>query len=352
MGMFFNNKDNDSKQRFGIRKLTIGACSVLLSTLILGIGTQEQTSKAQAATTDTSNTTSTIDSVDDYQSKNTYLTSSEVKEITNEAPSVNYKDSSVNNEQKDTQSAVMQDKENNKQSANVETKNSDLAVDKTVVTKKETSKTVDLTKNTVNSEKTTATNKETNTHTDSEKTMHATSGQLINDANKNIAGTIADIKNARNSNDISNLNLENTQKILEQQAKENDGKALDTKSFTSLFRKSNISNFQVLAASTKEIGEADEIKANAAVTIPSTDGRYTLYISRNTWGNTTDGNQDIKILLSGNVLAGDTVSISIPSYGIVGVNPPAIDPSYGNASMKDVGNDKVVTYNFITSGSY
>ena len=54
MGMFFNKKDNDSKQRFGIRKLTIGACSVLLSTLILGIGTQEQNSKAQAATTETS----------------------------------------------------------------------------------------------------------------------------------------------------------------------------------------------------------------------------------------------------------------------------------------------------------
>lgn len=33
--LFNNHKDCDSKQRFSIRKLTIGACSVLLSTLFL-----------------------------------------------------------------------------------------------------------------------------------------------------------------------------------------------------------------------------------------------------------------------------------------------------------------------------
>ncbi len=33
--MVFNNKDFDSKQRFGIRKLSVGVCSVLLSTLFL-----------------------------------------------------------------------------------------------------------------------------------------------------------------------------------------------------------------------------------------------------------------------------------------------------------------------------
>ena len=105
-----------------------------------------------------------------------------------------------------------------------------------------------------------------------------------------------------------------------------------------------------MAALTENIAEADKIKANAAVTIPSTDGRYTLYISRNTWGNTTDGNQPTKVLLSGNVLSGDTVTISIPSYGIVGVNSPTIDANYGSASLKDMGNDKVVIYNFTTSG--
>ena len=80
--MFFNKKDNDSKQRFGIRKLTVGACSVLLSTLILGVEMQEPTSKVQAATTDTSNNYSTTEPA--KNSKNTYLTSSEVKETTTE----------------------------------------------------------------------------------------------------------------------------------------------------------------------------------------------------------------------------------------------------------------------------
>ena len=33
--MIFNKNDYDSKQRFGIRKLSVGVCSVLLSTLFL-----------------------------------------------------------------------------------------------------------------------------------------------------------------------------------------------------------------------------------------------------------------------------------------------------------------------------
>ena len=33
--MLFNKKDFDSKQRFSIRKLSVGVCSVLLSTLFL-----------------------------------------------------------------------------------------------------------------------------------------------------------------------------------------------------------------------------------------------------------------------------------------------------------------------------
>ena len=39
--MLFNKRDLDTKQRFSIRKLTIGTCSVLLSTLFLGITTSE-----------------------------------------------------------------------------------------------------------------------------------------------------------------------------------------------------------------------------------------------------------------------------------------------------------------------
>lgn len=116
-----------------------------------------------------------------------------------------------------------------------------------------------------------------------------------------------------------------------------------------MLKSATVSKLRTLSSS-NDIAGADEIKASAAVTIPSNDGRYTLYISRNTWGNTTDGNQPAKVLLSGNVLTGDTVTISIPSYGIVGVTQPTIDANYGSASIKDVGNEKVVTYNFTTSG--
>lgn len=296
--MFFNMKDNDSKQRFGIRKLTIGACSVLLSTLILGVGTQEQNSKAQAATTETSNTASSTDLVDNHQNKNTYLSSSEVNET---ATKVNEKETSTDNELQDSQAAVAQDKQSGEKAA-------DVAADK----------------------QTTVEDKSSNNAESSE--------------------TTTDTKNTKDSSDTSNLDLKNIQESLERQAKENAGKALDDKSVTSLLRSSAAANFQVLAASTENIAEADEIKANAAVTIPSTDGRYTLYISRNTWGNTTDGDQSVKVLLSGSVLAGDTVTISIPSYGILGVKQPTIDANYGSASIKGIGNDKAVTYNFTTSG--
>ncbi|MTE03316.1 MBG domain-containing protein [Lactobacillus johnsonii] len=348
MGMFFNKKDNDSKQRFGIRKLTIGACSVLLSTLILGIGTQEQNSKAQAATTDTSNTASSTDLVNNHQNKNTYLTSSEVNET---ATKVNEKETSTDNEQQDPQSTVAQDKQSGEKAADVAADKQTTVEDKSS-NKAESSETTDNTKNTVKSDKTEVINKEASTQTDSEKVTQKTSGRAVNNANKNIAENITDTKNTKDSSDTSNLDLKNIQESFEQQAKENDGKALDAKSVTSLLRSSDAANFQVLAASTtkENIAEADEIKASAAVTIPSTDGRYTLYISRNTWGNTTDGNQPAKVLLSGNVLAGDTVTISIPSYGIIGVNQPTIDANYGSASIKDVGNDKAVTYNFTTSG--
>lgn len=51
---------------------------------------QEPTSKVQAATTDTSNNYSTTEPA--KNSKNTYLTSSEVKETTTEATSVSKKE--------------------------------------------------------------------------------------------------------------------------------------------------------------------------------------------------------------------------------------------------------------------
>ena len=44
------NKHSETKQRFGIRKLTIGACSVLLSTLFLTVNNGQQ---VNAATGDT-----------------------------------------------------------------------------------------------------------------------------------------------------------------------------------------------------------------------------------------------------------------------------------------------------------
>lgn len=50
--MIFNKKDADTKQRFSIRKLTIGACSVLLSTLFLTVN-NNQTVHASEANDDT-----------------------------------------------------------------------------------------------------------------------------------------------------------------------------------------------------------------------------------------------------------------------------------------------------------
>ena len=185
MGMFFNKKDNDSKQRFGIRKLTIGACSVLLSTLILGIGTQEQNSKAQAATTETSNTASSTDLVDNHQNKNTYISSSEVNET---ATKVNEKETSAGNEQQDSQSAVAQDKQSGEKVADVVTNNRSTVEDKSS-NNAESSEITDNTKNTVNSDRAEVTNKEANTQTDSKKVTQKTSGQAVNDVNKNVAET-------------------------------------------------------------------------------------------------------------------------------------------------------------------
>lgn len=312
--MFFNKKDNDSKQRFGIRKLTVGACSVLLSTLILGVEMQEPTSKVQAATTDTSNNYSTTEPA--KNSKNTYLTSSEVKETTTEATSVSKKEkSAVDNAGQNLS------KEND---------------DKTVIPSASV---------TENNKLNTVSNKtESNTEEDSAKTEALNN----NEENKNTGDSNKEntVENTANANTVA----EDTASLDLNKVKDN-GRINNLKDTVeiSLLKSATVSKLRTLSSS-NDIAGADEIKASAAVTIPSNDGRYTLYISRNTWGNTTDGNQPAKVLLSGNVLTGDTVTISIPSYGIVGVTQPTIDANYGSASIKDVGNEKVVTYNFTTSG--
>ena len=43
------SRDLDSQQRFGIRKLTIGACSVPLSTVFFGVGIAQQPTIVHAA---------------------------------------------------------------------------------------------------------------------------------------------------------------------------------------------------------------------------------------------------------------------------------------------------------------
>ena len=304
--MFFNKKDKDSKQRFGIRKLTVGACSVLLSTLILGVEMQESTSKVQAATTDTSNNYSTTEPA--KNSKNTYLTSSEVKETTTEATSVSKKEkSAVDNAGQNLS------KEND---------------DKTVIPSASV---------TENNKLNTVSNKtESNTEEDSAKTEALNN----NEENKNTGDS--NKENTANANTVA----EDTASLDLNKVKDN-GRINNLKDTVeiSLLKSATVSKLRTLS-----LAEADEFKDNATVTIPSTDGRYTLYISRNTWGNTIDGNQPAKVLLSGSVLAGDTVTISIPRYGIVGVNYPNIDANYGSSSIKYVGNNEVVTYNFTASG--
>ena len=67
------NKHAETKQRFGIRKLTIGATSVLLSTLFLTINNSQ---KAQAATAENgSSTTSTTNSNNYLEQKDSKSTS-------------------------------------------------------------------------------------------------------------------------------------------------------------------------------------------------------------------------------------------------------------------------------------
>lgn len=119
---------------------------------------------------------------------------------------------------------------------------------------------------------------------------------------------------------------------------------------------SKVASIQARAASNLTSGvnakdtEANQIMSNAEKIITSKDGRYTLYITRTHWGNTTNGDTDIKVLLSGHVQAGDTVKISIPNFGIVNATAPTIDSNYGSSSMVTDGNNSVITFHFTNSG--
>lgn len=66
----FNKKDNESKQRFGIRKLSVGVCSVLLSTLFLGMGIEANTPKANAATINASTDSNATDITENSKNQN------------------------------------------------------------------------------------------------------------------------------------------------------------------------------------------------------------------------------------------------------------------------------------------
>lgn len=336
--MFFNKKDNDSKQRFGIRKLTVGACSVLLSTLILGVEMQEQTSKVQAATADTFSNYSTTEPTEN--SKNTYLTSSEVKETTNENTSENkQEDVDSVNTAKNTSESEEKENENATNLVSV-TENNKL---KTVSDKNESvsEETTIKAKTVKNNDKNSATftkqniaeNKVVDNASKAESQKETSNREIATKELTNGSSTTINTANL----DLSEIKTNGSTNQLEGTVE------------SSLQKTTNVSKFRVLAVSTN-IAEADQIKDNAAVTIPSSDSRYTLYISRNTWGNTENGSQQVKILLSGSILPGDTVSISIPSYNIIGVSQPNIDSNYGTSSIKDDGNNKVVTYSFTTSG--
>ncbi len=345
--MVFNEKDNDSKQRFGIRKLTIGACSVLLSTIILGISTQGETYRAQAATVDSSLNSSIVNPIDNTQNKNNYSTSSETNSVNEKKESVFVKDTqNSSQENNDKVSTSVSATENNKLNSAINPTES--ALEEKNSTQAENLKTNDENENIVDSNK--ENNVEKNVKAQTEENTQKSEVQKdsidVEKANKTV-----DTANIENTSDSSSVKSDADDLDLNKVTDQSSANKLEETVDSSNLRASNISRVRALTASTTaNLAEADEIKASAAVTIPSNDGRYTLYISRNTWGNTTDGNQPAKVLLSGNVSAGDNVSISIPSYGIVGVTQPTIDANYGSASIDTVGNDKVVTYNFTTSG--
>lgn len=60
--MIFNKNDYDSKQRFGIRKLSVGVCSVLLSTLFLTMNNNQTVHASTESASNSATTTGTSES--------------------------------------------------------------------------------------------------------------------------------------------------------------------------------------------------------------------------------------------------------------------------------------------------
>lgn len=266
--MVINRKNFDTRQRFGLRKLSVGTCSVLLATLFLGVSI-EQGPKVHA------------DVVDQNAKTNSETASGGAEEDT-------FTLSKDENSVKNSSGAVVV----NSTTPTIDTV-SDSQVQSSVTAKPE---------------------------------------ETVLNANSQSGGIT---ENSRSTSESVSQVAASLQEETE------DSNQLKADSLNQVF---------AATANSASNSEVDQIKTSAAVALNSTDGRYTLYISRTSWGNTTDGNQPIKILLSGNVLAGDIVTVSIPSYGIVGVTQPTLDPSYGSATLRDVGNNKVLTFKFTTSG--
>ena len=106
------NKHAETKQRFGIRKLTIGATSVLLSTLFLTINNSQ---KAQAATAEngSSTTTSTTNSNNYLEQKDGKSTSKQNvtdQSVTDQSAGNAQNSSPANAEEKTTETADLGDK--------------------------------------------------------------------------------------------------------------------------------------------------------------------------------------------------------------------------------------------------
>ena len=84
------NKHAETKQRFGIRKLTIGATSVLLSTLFLTINNSQ---KSQAATAENSSSTTNsnnyLEPKDNKSTSNQNVTDPSAGNAQNSSPNQN-----------------------------------------------------------------------------------------------------------------------------------------------------------------------------------------------------------------------------------------------------------------------
>lgn len=113
--------------------------------------------------------------------------------------------------------------------------------------------------------------------------------------------------------------------------------------------KNNITNAQLRQSfiqTSKSTSEVDQVKNNAVQTAQSTDNNYQLYMDNSDWGNTPNGKNPIKLLLSGSTKAGDTVLISIPK--IVPVTAPNLDANYGSISQYAQDQTQYIKINFKT----